>query len=161
MIKKISMALFFMLIAAAFSGCGEKVIINGRSYRALSKAEEEQMLLFARLTLTNSSDKISFVIDPLVTKPGPSTPREKNLTESQKKFIMTTMPQIQISYTGNKSGKASYEWIYNDQIMFRVNCEGEFLTESMRVNTRKMNLKEIIGAGKTPVLEKLTFKEIK
>ena len=71
------------------SGCGEHIIVNGVSYRVLSKEEEKEMLSFARLTLLNS---------------------EQKLTQSQKNFILNTMPDTRISYTGDKRGRISYEW---------------------------------------------------
>ena len=122
------------------SGCGEHVIVNGVSYRVLSKEEEKEMLSFARLTLLNS---------------------EQKLTQSQKNFILNTMPGTHISYTGDKRGRISYEWICNDEIMVRLNCEGEFLSRNMRVNARKINLNENLKKGQKSALEKLTLKEIK
>ena len=98
------------------------------------------MLSFARLTLLNS---------------------EQKLTQSQKNFILNTMPDTRISYTGDKRGRISYEWICNDEIMVRLNCEGEFLSRNMRVNARKINLNEDLKKGQKSALEKLTLKEIK
>ena len=128
------------IFAAILAGCGEHVIINGISYRVMSQSEEKEMLSFARLTLLNS---------------------EQNLTPAQKNFILNTQPSIRISYTGNKSGRASYEWIINDEVMVRLNCEGEFLSSNMRVNARKVNLNETLKKGQKSGLQKLTLKEIK
>lgn len=128
------------VFSVLLSGCGEHVIVNGVSYRVLSKEEEKEMLSFARLTLLNS---------------------EQKLTQSQKNFILNTMPDTRISYTGDKRGRISYEWICNDEIMVRLNCEGEFLSRSMRVNARKINLNENLKKGQKSALEKLTLKEIK
>ena len=128
-----------MLIVMVLAGCGEHIIVNGVSYRVLSKAEEREMLSFARITLLNG----------------------EKLTPAQKSFILNTQPVIRLSYNGNKRGRASYEWICSDDVMVRLNCEGEFLTENMRISARKINLKENLNKDKSSNLEKITLKEIK
>lgn len=138
--KKIFVLLLMALFSVFAGGCGEHIIINGVSYRVLDADEEKEMLSFARLTLLNSEQKL--------------TPAEKN-------FILNTQPLIRISYTGNKYGRASYEWICNDEVMVRLNCEGEFLSSNMKVNARKINLNENIKKGQKSGLEKLTLKELK
>lgn len=161
MIRKIFITLFCISFAVISAGCGEKIIINGKAYSVLSQEEEQQMLLFARLTLVNSWNK-PYTKSLMVKPQKDTTPQEnKNITQAQKDFIMNTMPEIKLFYTGDKSGRASYEWIFDDTVMFKVNCDGRFLTDSMNVNARKINLKEIIEKGKSPALERLTFKEIK
>ncbi len=137
--KKIILLTFFALANLFLCGCGEYIIINGVSYRVLSEDEERAMLSFARMTLLNSGEK---------------------MTAQQKNFIRTQTPKIRISYTGDKSGRASYEWIFNDEILFRLNCDGEFLTDSMAVNARKVNLVENLKKGEKSNLEKLTLKEM-
>lgn len=137
--RKIILLTFLVLANLFFCGCGEYVIINGVSCRVLSEEEERAMLSFARLTLLNSGEK---------------------MTPQQKHFIRTQNPKIRISYSGNKSGRASYEWIFSDEILFRLNCEGEFLSDSMNVNARKVNLVENLKKGEKSNLEKLTLKEM-
>lgn len=161
MLKKQFYVIFIVCLMMLFAGCGEHIIVNGNAYRVLTENEEKQMLEFARLTLIGSGDKPGLVMLPRNRKPGtPLPPRPPSLNKRQKNFIRTTMPRIRLSYTGHKSGRASYEWILDDDVMIRLNCEGRFLTDDMRVNTRKVNLKEVPVNGKSGSLEKLTFKEI-
>lgn len=136
--KKIFIGLIGCMMLLLCSGCGEHIIVNGVSYRALSEDEYNAMIAFARMTLING----------------------EKLTAGQQNFIRTQKPSIRISYTGNKAGRASYEWIITDDIMVRLNCEGEFLSDNMKVNTRKIKLQEDMKKNQKSSLEKLTFKEI-
>lgn len=138
--KKTFMFSIFALICIFFCGCGERVIVNGIAYNVLNAEEEKEMLSFARMTLLNSNQKF---------------------TQKQKNFILNTMPDIRISYTGDKAGRISYEWICDDDFMVRLNCNGEFLSSNMQVSARKIDLSEDIKKGQKSGLEKLTFKEIK
>lgn len=138
--KKILLCAFFAAASIILSGCGERIIVNGVSYRIMTKEEEKEMLSIARGALLNS---------------------DKKLTQAEKNFILSTEPAIKISYNGDKHGKASYEWICNDRVMLRVNFEGPLASSGMSVNTRKINLQEDIKKGQKSNIEKLTFKEIK
>ena len=128
-------ALFMILLC----GCGEYIVVNGVSYRVLSQEEERAMVSFARLTLLNSGE---------------------DMTAAQRNYITYNEPEIYLSYKGNRSGKASYEWCCSDDVLFRVNCEGEFLTSNMNVNARKINLREDLKKGESSKLERLTLQEI-
>ena len=136
--KKFIYGLIMSLSILFAAGCGEHIIVNGVSYRILSEQEEKDMLQFARITLLQN----------------------EKLTLAQQNYIKKTEPQIRLSYTGNKTGRASYQWICDDAVMVRVNCDGKFLTSDMNVNTRKTNLQETIKKGEKSSLEKLTLKEI-
>lgn len=126
------------LVLLICTGCGEHIIVNGVSYRVLSKEEEKEMVQFARMTLIKG----------------------EKLTLAQQNFVRSNDPEIRLSYTGDKTGRASYQWICDDAVMLRLNCEGEFLSENMQVNTRKTKMEEKLEKGGKTALEKLTFKEI-
>lgn len=136
--QKMIYGLLVALVLLICTGCGEHIIINGVSYRVLSKEEEKEMVQFARMTLIKG----------------------EKLTLAQQNYIRSNEPEVRISYTGSKIGRASYQWICDDAVMVRLNCEGEFLSENMKVNTRKTKLQEKVKKGEKAVLEKLTFKEI-
>ena len=136
--KKFIYGLIMSLSILFAAGCGEHIVVNGNSYRILSEQEEKEMLRFARITLLQN----------------------EKLTLAQQNYIKKTEPQVRLSYTGNKTGRASYQWICDDAVMVKVNCDGKFLSSDMNVNTRKTNLQETIKKGEKSSLEKLTLKEI-
>lgn len=136
--QKMIYGLLGALVLLICTGCGEHIIINGVSYRVLSQEEEKEMVQFARITLIKG----------------------EKLTIAQQNFVRSKEPEIRLTYTGDKKGRASYQWICDDAVMLRLNCEGEFLTEDMKVNTRKTKLQEKIKKGEKTAIEKLTFKEI-
>lgn len=136
--KKMFYIAVFSVLSMIFSGCGEHIIVNGVSYKILTESEQKEMVQFARLTLI----------------------RGEKLTHAQQNYIRNTEPEIRLSYTGDKTGKASYQWICDDAVMVRLNCSGEFLSDNMSVNTKKIKLAERVGKDGKRVLEKLTFKEI-
>ena len=136
--KKFICGLITGLLAVFAAGCGEHIIVNGVSYRVLSEDEQKEMVQFARITLIQN----------------------EKLTPAQQAYIRKNEPDIKLSYTGNKIGKASYQWICDDAVMVRLNCDGKFLSDEMNINTRKTKLKEAVKKVEAPALEKLTFKEI-
>ena len=136
--KKIIYGLIMCFSVIFAAGCGEHVIVNGVSYQALSEQELKEMVRFARITLLQN----------------------EKLTLAQQNYIKKNEPEIRLSYTGNKTGRASYQWICDDAVMVRMNCEGKFLTDNMNINTRKIKLQETIQKDGKSALEKLTLKEI-
>lgn len=136
--KKITALFWVGILMIVCAGCGEHVIVNGISYRALSSEEQKAMLAFARMTIING----------------------EKLTAAEQNYVRTVQPTVRLSYTGDKVGRASYEWIIADDVIVRLNCEGEFLSDNMRLNTRKIKLHEDKLKGQKNSLEKLTFKDI-
>lgn len=115
--------ILFGVILLVNSGCGEKILVNGKYYNTMTESEFNEMLAFARLTLTSPSNK---------------------LQEPAKEFINKTMPNIIINYEGDKTGWVSYEWIYNDHQVYKIICHGKFLTDLMVVKTRAYKIDDPI-----------------
>ena len=136
--KKFICGLITVLLAVFAAGCGEHIIVNGVSYRVLTEEELKEMVQFARITLIQN----------------------EKLTPAQQNYIRKNEPEVRLSYTGSKRGRASYQWICDDFVMVRLNCDGEFLSDNMKINTRKTKLQETIKKGEKSALEKLTLKEI-
>lgn len=113
MFKKLFLGIFALAAIIFVSGCGDKILINGKYYTILSPEEELAMIEFARLTLTSKSNQ---------------------LPAAACNFIKSTQPKHTLVYSGNRSGFATYEWIFGDMYSYKITCRGKFLTDDMDVN---------------------------
>ncbi len=113
--------LVFGITVLTMTGCGEKILINGKYYSILSAEEELAMIEFARQTLTSKSN---------------------NLPPAACNFIKSTEPKVTLYYTGDRSGYATYEWIFGDMYAYKLSCRGKFLTEDLDIKVRTQVLME-------------------
>ncbi len=107
--KKITFLSGLPLLAILLGGCVETAVINGNEYEVLSTQEEQQLVVAARQSLRHSP---------------------KSLTPAEHKFVQEKQPEINITYTGDRSGKAHLYW-RTPKKTIDVVMTGEFLSDQM------------------------------
>ncbi|MBQ9789280.1 MAG: hypothetical protein IJW31_06775 [Lentisphaeria bacterium] len=117
--RKLCITLVAIFALILLSGCGDKILINGKYYYILSAEEEQAMLDFARITLCSPTN---------------------DLSPAACSFIRSTEPKIFLTYSGNKSGYAVYEWIFGDMYVYKISCRGKFLTDEMEIKVISQRL---------------------
>ncbi len=107
--KKWFLAFSVLSIFALACGCGPTVEVDGQYYRALNHEEVHELVLFARSALKRSPKAVS---------------------QMELARILSTEPEIEIRYRGDKDGTARLEWEVDGRRICMV-FHGEFLTKKM------------------------------
>lgn len=124
------------MLALGVSGCGEKIFVNGAYYRVLDQNELLTLKEYCRVTLLQS---------------------DKVLTPAQKELVRSAEPQMRLIYSGDKAGRATFEWTLGKTDAVRVICEGKFFAYNMHVSTKMMEHVEELKNGRRKTDSTLTL----
>ncbi|MBS1370799.1 MAG: hypothetical protein HPZ91_12680 [Lentisphaeria bacterium] len=94
------------------SGCAPTITVNDTSYKALTASEERHLISAARM---------------LLMKPG------RVVTKDEVRIVQKTEPELKITYTGDRSGRAAVRWNAPQKIIV-VHFDGELTDNDVSVS---------------------------